>query len=377
MNVTLLEPYYGGSHRQWADQLCRHSRHRIRLLTLAARHWKWRMHGAAVTLARRFGEDPAGAGLIVATDLMDLAVFRALLPPTGRSIPLALYFHENQLTYPWSPKDPDLARQRNHHYGYINFTSALAADRVFFNSRFHRQAFLEALVPFLRQFPDHRELSRVEEIREKSGVLPLGLPLADLDAASTPAARPEEAVLLWNHRWEYDKDPDTFFRILFRLRDEGVPFRLVVLGASYRQSPPVFELARRNLADRILHWGYVENRQAYAAWLQLADILPVTSRQDFFGAAVVEAIYCQCYPLLPHRLAFPEHIPEARRADHLYEDEETLYRKLKALIGAVRQIREGKGFRHFVAHYDWRILAGEYDRIFEQLPSLIQQKPKP
>jgi len=372
MNIALLEPFYGGSHRQWADGLCENSRYRIDLYTLPARHWKWRMHGAAVTLARRLREAGTGAALLLASDLMDVAAFRALLPPADRNIPLALYFHENQLTYPWSPNDPDPEHRRDHHYAFINFTSALAADRVLFNSHYHRRAFLDSLVPFLRQFPDYRGLQEVAEIDAKSSVLPLGLALSELDDGRQTGSRPEEAVLLWNHRWEYDKGPDTFFRVLFRLKEAGVPFKLIVLGASYRKTPPAFERARQRLADHILHWGYVENRSAYAHWLHLADIAPVTSRQDFFGASAVEAIFCNCYALLPNRLAFPEHVPSSRHTDHLYHGEEELYQKLKTQIEEVRHIREGKGYRHFVARYDWRNLVGAYDRHFEQVPSHSQ-----
>ncbi len=46
MNILLLEPYFGGSHRAWAEGYARHSGHRIDLLTLPASFWKWRMQGA-------------------------------------------------------------------------------------------------------------------------------------------------------------------------------------------------------------------------------------------------------------------------------------------------------------------------------------------
>jgi len=53
----------------------------------------------------------------------------------------------------------------------------------------------------------------------------------------------------------------------------------------------------------------VEDFAEYAKWLWRADILPVTSRQEFFGASVVQALYCNCCALLPDRLAYPEHLP--------------------------------------------------------------------
>ena len=47
LNILFLEPFYGGSHREFADGLVQHSRQRIELHTLPARFWRWRMRGAA------------------------------------------------------------------------------------------------------------------------------------------------------------------------------------------------------------------------------------------------------------------------------------------------------------------------------------------
>ena len=110
-----------------------------------------------------------------------------------------------------------------------------------------------------------------------------------------------------------------------------------------------------------------EDRNEYAQLLQLADILPVTSRQDFFGGSTVEAIYCDCYPLLPRRLAFPEHIPPHAHHLHLYDDEHDLYQKLKQLILDIRAVRERFHHNDFVARYDWRNLASIYDQTFTNL----------
>ncbi len=51
MNIYLLEPYLMGSHRSWAEGYARWSRHRVEVLGMPGYFWKWRMHGAAVTLA--------------------------------------------------------------------------------------------------------------------------------------------------------------------------------------------------------------------------------------------------------------------------------------------------------------------------------------
>ncbi|MCL5942884.1 MAG: DUF3524 domain-containing protein, partial [Actinobacteria bacterium] len=56
LRVWALEPYYGGSHRQFLEGLQAHSTHEVTALTLPGRHWKWRMHGGALSLARQARE---------------------------------------------------------------------------------------------------------------------------------------------------------------------------------------------------------------------------------------------------------------------------------------------------------------------------------
>ncbi len=318
------------------------------------------MQGGAAALAERWKAADAPPDLLLATDMLHLPAFLGFARRRGSQLPVALYFHENQITYPWSTEDQDRALGRDHQYGYINFLSALTADAVFFNSHYHRQSFLQALPPFLRQFPDRRGLHHLEAIREKSEVLPLGMDLRGLELPEMPKQQPE-ATLLWNHRWEYDKNPEQFFRMLFRLKEEGIAFKLIVLGRAFRASPRIFQEAKERLQGEILHWGYAAERDTYARLLWQADILPVTSYQDFFGGSVVEAVYCQCFPLLPERLAYPEHIPQEHRHRYFYKNEEDLYQRLRQAIRQLPRIRSGTVGQNFVRRYDWSILAPQYD----------------
>jgi len=366
MHILLIEPFFTGSHQQWALDYQRNSRHHIDLLPLEGRHWKWRMHGAAVTLAAQFNAGNLAPDLILATDMLDLTAFLALTRKRTAHLPTTLYFHENQLTYPWSATDADVTLQRDVHYAFINYTAALAADAVFFNSDYHRTSFLNALPEMLKRFPDHQELANVERIRQRSEVLHLGLDLTALDTMR-PKHIPEynDAVILWNHRWEYDKNPDEFFRALFHIHDSGIGFHLIVLGENFRNAPPIFEEAKEKLADLILHWGFARSRQEYVQWLWTADLLPVTSRQDFFGASVVEAMYCNVRPLLPDRLAYPEHIPASEHPAFFYEDGEFANRLQEAVID-VRKLRQLQARGH-VSQYDWKQIAAQYDSRFEAL----------
>jgi glycosyltransferase involved in cell wall biosynthesis len=365
MRITIVEPYCTGSHAAWAKEYASRSRHDVELLTLPGRNWKWRMHGGAVTLASRFLASQNRPDLILATDMLDLTTFLALTRSVTARCRCALYFHENQLTYPWSPDDPDKGEQRDLHYAFINYASALAADAVLFNSSYHKGAFLGALPGFLKGFPDANEQTSVQAIAKKSRVLPLGMDLRKLDRHRPQApAEPASPLILWNHRWEFDKAPEAFFEALYQLADEGLDFRVAVLGESFGRAPAVFKQARERLGARVVQWGYLEDFAGYAEWLWQADILPVTSRQEFFGASVVQALYCGCAALLPDRLAYPEHVAAGGAPSTLYRDDEKLADRLRSLlaVGSAAGMPGG-----FVGRYDWEKLAPVYDDFLERL----------
>ncbi|NNC84972.1 MAG: DUF3524 domain-containing protein, partial [Bacteroidia bacterium] len=142
MNILLIEPFYTGSHKTWCDELKQFSSNNIELLTLSGHYWKWRMHGGAITLARKYLEKNYSPDLILCSDMLDLTTFLSLTRARTANIPTAVYFHENQLTYPWSPDDRDVKMKRDNHYAFINCVTALTADKVFFNSHYHMNSFL-------------------------------------------------------------------------------------------------------------------------------------------------------------------------------------------------------------------------------------------
>lgn len=372
VKIALLEPFMTGSHASWANGYAANSRHRVEIFSLEGKYWKWRMHGGAVSLARQFRARAFRPDMLLVTDMLDLTGFLALTRDLTANLPCALYFHENQLSYPWSPGDVDPALQRDAHYSFINYTSALAADRVCFNSTYHRRDFLTRLPGFLNSFPDHHELDLAEHIDAKSITLPLGLDLDALECAKPISARAMHVdsandaipLILWNHRWEYDKNPEEFFEALFALQELGIDFELAVLGEAYRQQPAIFATARERLQGRIVHWGYVESYAEYAAWLWRADILPVTSMHDFFGISVVEAIYCGCFPLLPLRLAYPEHVDPVRNPLCFYQD-------AADFVTALAQICESRAWLDFnlktVRRYNWGEIVAQYDTTFAAL----------
>ena len=381
MRVLALEPWYGGSHRRFLDGLVAHSVHDVRPVTMAARYWKWRMQGAAVTLAqkaREFAEDGWRPDVVFASDMVNLPAFLALTRDVLVGVPVVLFFHENQLTYPLRPRRPDEAsRERDLTYAYVNYLSALAADAVVFNSAFHEREFFEALPDLLRRFPDYTHLGALPALRAKSSVLHLGLDVDVLDAAR-PAAEAQRArepgppILLWNHRWEYDKDPEAFFQVVNRLDDAGARFRLILAGQTFEEQPPAFEAGFRRYADRVVHYGYAESQTDYAELLWRADLVVSTAAHEFFGIAMMESVYCGCHPILPNRLTYPELIPERLHSPLLhspilYDDPEALFTQLRALLAGEAQPLPASVLRDIAEPFAWRHVAPRYDALFESV----------
>jgi glycosyltransferase involved in cell wall biosynthesis len=365
--IWLLSPYHTGSHRAWADGYRRHSRHRIELLTMAGRFWKWRMQGGAVELAEQ-ARDRLAAGerpdLILATDMVNLPAWlgfmRGRLSP---SIPIVLYMHENQLTYPWRPGEkPDLT------YAMINWLSQQCADHILFNSRYHLESWFDEAPRLLKHFPDYNHLHRVETVAGKSRVLPVGIEAAAIARRNATPSSLGGPLILWNQRWEYDKRPDRFFDLLYRLEEAGVSFRVAVAGENFRNIPAEFERARLRLEDRIDHWGYVDSRRAYVELLAQADLVISTAEHEFFGISILEAVAAGAFPLLPNRLSYPELIPTALHPACLYGDEAALFRLARRRLLTPRpappSLRD-----HVIAHFDWRPVAAAYDALVDELLS--------
>jgi len=302
MKILAIDPYLARSHGFFLDGLKKFSRHEIELFTIPAMKWKWRMRTAGFAMGRLLRETGSKFkgpyDLLLASDFLSLTDFRSAAPPKISNLPCVYYFHENQLTYP--------ARCESEHdfnFCFINISSALAAEKVLFNTEFHRRVFMSGAELFLKRDPGKSFAGAVAEIEKKSGILPIGV---DFGEFGGPAAeRADEApIILWNHRWEFDKNPEPFFNALGELKGGGVGFRLAVLGERFREYPPVFDSAQKEFSDRIIHWGFVEDRKKYVEILKSSDIVASTALHEFFGLSVVEAMAAGCAPLLPNRLSY-------------------------------------------------------------------------
>jgi glycosyltransferase involved in cell wall biosynthesis len=352
--VLILEPYYGGSHKHFLKGLQKYVTADYLLFTLPARNWKMRMQLSAPWFIEQIKELAASDrhfDSVLCSSFVDVAVLRALLSGVdgwNHDARILTYFHENQFVYPQRFDVPIQYQFTN-----INFHSALASDGIAFNSVFNQDSFLAGCRRSLKTASDMKFPGIIDELANKSRILFPGIDFTDIDKT------PEKSlhgvpVIVWNHRWEHDKNPESFFLALEVLEQRGVDFRLIVLGQAFDTSPECFSNAEKRFRSKILHYGFVPSYQKYVEMLSKGNIVVSTSLHEFYGISIIEAVRAGCVPLLPDRLSYPELF------DHkfLYSDN-SLPDKLQEIVEE-RCWLTSKIARKMTEQYSWPRLQQSY-----------------
>ena len=118
---------------------------------------------------------------------------------------------------------PEWSGERDNHFGVSQMVSALVATTCVFNSHWNLTSFLDAGQTLLDKMPDAVPKTWIERIRAKSEILPVPMGFDDTLgwSADEQLGRELGPTIVWNHRWEHDKNPDTFFNVLLTLKDRG------------------------------------------------------------------------------------------------------------------------------------------------------------
>lgn len=358
MRILFLDPYHGGSHRAFSEGFAARSRHQVTVWSLPARKWKWRMQQAAWYFAERLQTIKAPLpDRILTTDMLNLAELKALLPDAMHQTPLYLYFHENQFSYPVGPKAPKIEFQ----WGIINAASALAANRIAFNSHYNLSDFFKKLHQGNRLAGEsHLCEETLSKLKQRASVIPVGLDFEALDKAQCPK-QTGIPLLLWNHRWEHDKNPESLFSALRTLIARGRAFEIAICGEGFRDQPACFRDAPQWLGNRLVAFGH-QPLETYYRWLWRANAVISTANQEFLGLSVLEAMYCGAFPILPNRLSYPELLPEPLRAAHLYAQDDDLASAIEHFLLTPTTFTPKSSF---LERYAWPQVTAALDRWLE------------
>ncbi|MGB3211936.1 MAG: DUF3524 domain-containing protein [Desulforhopalus sp.] len=359
--ILILEPYYGGSHKNFLEGLQKYVTAKYVLFTLPARKWKMRMQFSAIWFVEQIRTLPVADrrfDAVLCSTFVDVAVLRALLCSLdgwNQNTRMLTYFHENQFAYPQRIDDPVIYQFTN-----INFHSALASDAIAFNSLYNRHTFLAGCRNGMRAASGMKFPGIIKKLSDKSRIIFPGIEFAEIDRLNKKKSI-EVPVIVWNHRWEHDKNPESFFLALDVLQQRGVDFRLIVLGQSFKGSPACFANAKTKFKDKIIHYGFVPSYQQYIELLCKGDIVVSTSHHEFYGISIIEAVRAGCVPVLPNRLSYPELFDKRflYSEDSFPERLESVVKKLCRLTPeAAREMTERFSWQGMQDHYlEW--LLGE------------------
>ena len=343
----------------FAHGLAAHSTHQIDIIEMPGENFRWRMLGSALYLSENIPHLDAYDGLIV-TDMFNLADFKALMGP--KCPPVMVYFHENQLTYPPPAGDKSVLM-----LGMINITTALSADLMVFNSKMHQDAFIGTIPKFLERAPDFVPKGIEDKIKKKSIVRYPGISIEQLSAQQN-RKQTDPPLIIWNHRWGYDKNYKLLFKVLEEVQNKGVDFQLALLGENYGMVPAEFNAAKEIFGTKLIQFGYVPDRNEYLEWLNRGSIVISTADQENFGMSVIEAMISGCIPLLPNKLSYPEILPEELHGHLLYKNKHDFFEKLSDMItnpNGFENIREN--LVNKMQPFLWENTINRFDIALEQL----------
>lgn len=336
MKGLLLSGYDAASHRRWRLGLERSlPDFQFTQVALPPRYFSWRIRGSSLSLAglsREVLEQPYD--FLIATSMVDLSSLRGMLPAIAR-LPTLLYFHENQFAYP--------ASGQQHHSlepQIVTLYSAICADRLAFNSRYNRRTFLEGAEALLGKMPDLVPRGVVDALAVKSSVLPVPLEDELFLRKSAPKLRANRPTLIWNHRWEYDKNPRLLLEAMGRICEHyrgRFPFVAHIVGEQFRREPEAFAPLKQLLqqAGALGNWGYVVDAEQYRELLLRSHIALSTADHDFQGLAVLEAVASGCLPVVPKHQVYPEMLGDNwcyPVTGDLHSDAEALAMRLVELV---------------------------------------------
>ncbi len=361
MRILLVEPWLTGSHQAWAEGYAQRSAHDVHVVAHDGAYWRWRLRGGAVTLAEAAAAVVAQHGppdVVLASSMLDVPAFCGHSREWMGTTPVALYLHETQparAALTGEALDDDMA--------YRNWTSMVAADHVFVNSAFHRDALFAALPDLLGHPPDRRHDHLLDGVRRRTTLLPVGVDVVTVEGHhETDGGAP---IVLWSHRWDHDKAPELFFRALRRLDHEGLEFRVALAGANARVDPREFIEAEERFGSRLVHAGHLP-RDEYVELLSRSSVVVSTAVHEFFGVAMVEAMAAGAVPLLPRALSYPEIVPDRFHDAVLYDAYGDMVRRLRAVLEDVPAARGAVlGLAETMERFDWSTLAPAYDAALE------------
>ncbi|TDR23805.1 tRNA-queuosine alpha-mannosyltransferase domain-containing protein [Marinicella litoralis] len=303
--ILLLSAYDALSHRYWHQNLIKQfPQHDWHVLALKDRYFAWRMGANALNFKAQYDAQlSVEYDLLIATSMTDLSTLLGLYPHLSK-LPKHLYFHENQFAYPVNDNQQGLLEIQ-----IRTIYAALAADQLTFNTNYNLATWQQGVAALCQKMPDGLPKDLLAQLSQKSSCLAVPIdddcqPNNHLKLKSSDGLQ-----VVWNHRWEHDKGPETLLELMRLCQDKKPNIQFHVLGQKFRKIPEAMKIIEQNHPQQCLNLGFIDSRTQYIQVLQTADVVLSTAFHDFQGIAMLEASACGCLAIAPNRLVYPEWYP--------------------------------------------------------------------
>ncbi|XP_039565429.1 glycosyltransferase-like domain-containing protein 1 isoform X8 [Passer montanus] len=368
MSVLLIEPFYGGSHKQLMDLLQEELQEDCVLCTLPAKKWHWKARTSALYFMQTVPTS-SNYRILFASSVLNLAELAALRPDLGK-LKKVLYFHENQLAYPVQK-----CQERDFQYGYNQILSCLVADVVVFNSAFNMESFLKSIGKFMKLIPDHRPKDLEKIIRPKCQVLyfPVRFPDVSRFMPEHKLARLEKVIGVKRNGDAYQSEGlpgQQESRAVMKTSDAHPESGLCepqpgLCTTQHERLPSPAAAPVQAEAPESTNPCQGEDKQRLT--FNLSNILSGLDYQQrplhiAWPHRWIEAVHCGCYPLCPKALVYPEIFP----AEYLYSTPEQLFKRLQNFCKRpdivrrhlYKELQSGPGVETF-RYYSGQFLMGQ------------------
>lgn len=231
---------------------------------------------------------------------------------------------------------------------------------------------------------NHEDQARLQHLPHVT-LIPIGsnilsAPVVDTDLREHTGAAKDDLLLAYFGLLNRSKGVETLLGSLFRLRQSGIPARLVIIGGVTGTSDPTnaayrklieTQIAQLNLTDSI-HWtGFLKDDAEVGAYLKTSDVvvLPYVDGASFRRGSLMAAVHYGC-PIVTTAPRVP--VPEFVHGENMLlippTDIEALASVLKKLYTSP-ELRDHlrQGAAQLAARFDWQQIAEGYRRVFEQV----------
>lgn len=343
--ILVYEPFYKGSHKQYIDGFLKtFSDVVVNISCPYTDNNKIRFLSSFFLMDKLKTMDLSNFHFLYTSNWVDITQIKVL-----HKFVIITRMHET--FFEFNDVKTNFATKIGHNVNDV--AAALYSDCLLFNSESHKNRFM-ILIEKLFKFIGLGNIdSLLKIVRYKSKVLYLGLDLPEVKNVVK-----KDRSFIWNHNSKKYKNPRMAINFFQKLCEYDNKFSLTWLGGN------VDEVTRslNRLTCELNILGYV-NKEKYLEELKKSKYVISTSDNDNFGISVIEAINCECIPLLKNLDVFNELYPTVTKFENIDE----LFTMVIGDFNNSKKLVFDPKLKELVLQFDWKNYRINYCSLFKEI----------